>query len=434
VSDVLLERGFAELEETRGGDACPGDAPASASWTCPSVRLTVLAVGLSCFGLVMVASAAGTQGFTEAAIKRLAMTGAGFVAFFAAAGMDYHWWRRHNMALAAGAMAMLVAVLLPGVGAQINGAQRWINPGLPVGFQPSEFAKLGLIAWTAAYCERNAGRMRGPWAGFLLPVGIVGTASLLVLAEPDFGTAVLTGAVCTAVLVVFGTRLIYLLFAGAAAFPLAQKLVFDVPYRMQRIVAFLDPWQDPQGSGYQLIQSKIAIGTGGLLGRGLGAGLQKAGFLPGADNDFIFSIICEELGLIGALGLIIAFIIFLWEAMKVVMRSRDPFAFGLSLGLAWLIGMQAAAHIAVVTGSIPTKGLSLPFISAGGSSLIVSMAAAGILVSIARAEERLAETPPPWHEDVPGYEQLARRVLMALPLPYWARPAGSPTQHTGEDL
>jgi cell division protein FtsW len=393
----------------------------------------VLAIALSCFGLVMVASAAGTRGFPAAGVKRLVMTGAGLLAFLVAARTDYHWWRRHNLALAAGSLGLLVLVLVPGIGAQINGAQRWINPGLPVGFQPSELAKIGLIVWTAAYCERNVDRMRSPWAGFLLPMAVIGLASLLVLAEPDFGTAVLTGAVCTVILVVFGTRLIFLLFAGAAAFPLARKLVLDVPYRMQRIVAFMDPWKDPQGSGYQLIQSKIAIGTGGLLGRGLGAGLQKAGFLPSADNDFIFSIVCEELGFIGALGLIIAFIIFVWEAMKVVMRSRDPFGFGLSLGLAWLIGMQAAAHVAVVTGSVPTKGLSLPFISAGGSSLVVSMAAAGILVSIARSEERPSDTPlRPWQDDIPGYEQLARRALMALPLPYWVRPAGSDIQPAGD--
>jgi cell division protein FtsW len=433
MSDVLLRPDYGG--PVGGREYAPRAAAAvPGPWGRPSARIAVLAIGLSCFGLVMVASAAGTRGFMSAAVKRLAITGAGLVAFAVAARLDYHWWRRHSLALAAGSLALLVAVLLPGVGAQINGAQRWINPGLPVGFQPSEFAKLGLIAWTAAYCERNIGRMRSPWAGFLLPVGVVGLASLLVLAEPDFGTAVLLGAVCTTVLVVFGTRLIYLVFAGAALFPLARKLVFDVPYRMQRIVAFLDPWKDPQGSGYQLIQSKIAIGTGGIYGRGLGAGLQKAGFLPSADNDFIFSIVCEELGFIGALGLIIAFLIFLWEAMKVVMRSRDPFAFGLSLGLAWLIGMQAAAHVAVVTGTVPTKGLSLPFISAGGSSLIVSMTAAGILVSIARSEERSDALPRPWQDDIPVYEQLARRVLTALPLPHWARPAGSSEQHMGDDL
>jgi cell division protein FtsW len=178
------------------------------------------------------------------------------------------------------------------------------------------------------------------------------------------------------------------------------------------LLTYQNPWRDPQGSGYQLIQSKIAIGSGGLFGRGLGAGLQKAGFLPGADNDFIFSILAEELGLVGCLAVVLLFLFLLWECLRVILRARDPFGFALGLGLAWLLGMQAAAHIAVVTGTVPTKGLSLPFISAGGSSLLASMLAAGILVNIARSEEdperhRLT----PWDEDVPGYERFVHRAL-----------------------
>jgi cell division protein FtsW len=406
-----------EIRLTAGReDAFEPAAAASAQWSRPSVRLTALALTLTCIGLVGTASAAHGTGFLGAAGKRLVLTGVGLAVFAAASRLRYQWWRRHSLGVLLLAFAGLAAVLVPGVGVEINSARRWINPGLPVGFQPSEFAKIALCIWVAAYCERNATRMRSPVHGFLAPLGVVGAACLLILCEPDFGTAVLAGAVCMAVLLAFGTRIVFVLLAFVAGMPLLQKLIFEVPYRRERVLAFLNPWSDPQGSGYQLIQSKIAIGSGGLFGRGLGAGVQKAGFLPGADNDFIFSILAEELGLLGSLLVIGLFVLLLWEGLRVVLRSRDPFGFGLGLGLSWLIGMQAAAHIAVVTGSVPTKGLSLPFISAGGSSLVASLLAAGILVSIARSEEEPAGHPVvPWQDDAPAYEtavlRLARHAL-----------------------
>jgi cell division protein FtsW len=403
-----------------GTDAGPAGPPPAAtaepSWPL-SVKLTVVVAALTCIGLVMVASAAGSSDVAAATAKRLILTTLAVGAFVVGANVPYSWWRRHNLAWLALAVVGLLAVLIPHVGAQINGARRWINPGLPVGLQPSEFAKLALCIWVAAYCERNATRMRSAVHGFLIPLGVVGVVCLLILAEPDFGTAALTGAVGLAVLLVFGTRMLYVGLAGMACLPALQKLIIGVPYRLQRVLAFIHPWRDPQGTGYQLIQSKIAIGSGGALGRGLGAGVQKAGFLPGADNDFIFSVIGEELGLLGALAIIILFVALVWMALKVVTRARDAFGFGLALGLSWLLGMQAAAHMAVVTGSIPTKGLSLPFISAGGSSLLASMFAAGVLVNIARAEEspgRVRQVP--WEQDVPAYERAARWIALNLGL------------------
>jgi cell division protein FtsW len=406
-----------EVVYTNGRGPVAADAAASepSDWQRPSVRIALLTMALACFGLVMVASVAGVSGLVGATLKRLMLTVVAGGAFVIGACTPYQRWRRQNwLALAVG-IALLSAVFIPGLGMTINGACRWLSFGLPIGCQPSEFAKLALCIWVAAYCERNAHRMRHPWYGFVLPMGVVGGAALLILAEPDFGTAVLIGAVCTIVLLVFGMRPVFLLMALAAAMPFIQKLIFEEDYRLRRVVAFLDPWSDPQGSGYQLIQSKIAIGSGGVFGRGLGAGLQKAGFLPGADNDFIFSVISEELGLIGSLAVIFLLTCLLWEGLKVILRSRDAFGFALALGLSWLLGMQAAAHIAVVTGSVPTKGLSLPFISAGGSSLIVSMAAAGILVNIARSEESPGRHPlKPWADDVPAYERAVRRALGTL--------------------
>jgi cell division protein FtsW len=372
-------------------------------------------MALACLGMVMAASAAGGRGLVPAMLKRLALTGIALLVFLAASQANYIWWRRHNLAWLALGMGGLVAVLIPGVGTTINGAHRWINPGLPLGFQPSELAKIALCVWAAAYCERNAARMGSLVHGFLVPCAVVGMAALLILAEPDFGTAVLIAGVCMAVFVVFGTRPLFMVLAFLAALPALYKLVFEVPYRLQRVIAFLDPWGDPRGSGYQLIQSKIAIGSGGFLGLGLGAGHQKAGFLPGGENDFIFSIIGEELGFIGCLAVILLFLAVLWEALKVVTRSRDDFSYALSLGLAMLLGSQAAAHIAVVTGSVPTKGLSLPFVSAGGSSLLASMLAAGILVNIARSQEAPGVLEArPWQEDVPSYERMAWKAWDAV--------------------
>jgi cell division protein FtsW len=284
-----------------------------------------------------------------------------------------------------------------------------------MGLQPSEFAKVAFCVWVAAYCERNFGRMRHVVYGFIIPLSIVGAGALLILCEPDFGTAALVAGVCLLVLMVFGTRMIFVLAGTAAFMPLLKKLLLDVPYRRARILAFLNPQYDPDGAGYQLIQSKIAIGSGRIFGRGLGLGQQKAGFLPNPDNDFIFSIIGEELGFIGGAILIAAFLLLLHESMKVALRSRDRFAFGLSLGLGLLLTTQAAAHIAVVTGSVPTKGLSLPFVSAGGSSLLASLLAAGILVNIAHSQEETSRPPlPHWAEDMPGYERFAYVFLRVL--------------------
>jgi cell division protein FtsW len=386
------------------------EAPPPCSLARASVRLSLLVAALTCLGLVMVASAAAGAGFASALAKRSALTAAGLMAFLAGSRLDYHWWGRHSLLVLALAGAALLAVLIPGIGAEVNGARRWINPGLPIGFQPSEFAKVALCIWAAAYCARNLSRLRSALRGFVVPVAVIGMLCLLILAEPDFGTAVLTGALGLAILLAMGTRLVFVLLGGVAALPLFQRLVLDVPYRMRRVMAFLDPWADPRGAGYQLIQSKIAIGSGGLVGRGLGAGLQKAGFLPGADNDFVFSILAEELGLAGSLAVVVLFLLLLYEGLRVVLRARDPFGFALALGLSLLLGMQAAAHVAVVSGAIPTKGLSLPFVSAGGSSLIASLLAAGILVNIARSEEDAEVAPPREWSEAPGYEVAARRV------------------------
>jgi cell division protein FtsW len=389
-----------------------GTARATWDWHRPSFRITLIALALTCFGLVMVASAGGSRDFAGSVLKRLVLTGIGLCAFLVGARVDYRVWRRHQLALLALALGGLVLVMLPGLSEAKNGARRWLEVGLPLGIQPSEFAKVGLCIWVAAYADRHLARMRRPVEGFLVPMAVVGAGCLLVLVEPDFGTAVLMGAVCTLTLWVMGTRLLFIVAAMAAAMPLVERLVLHVPYRAVRVMSFLNPWADPRGTGYQLIQSKIAIGSGGIFGLGLGTGRQEEGFLPAANNDFIFSVVAEELGFIGAVLLVLVFVWLLYEGIRVTLRSRDPFAFALALGLTALLGMQAAAHIAVVTGSVPTKGLALPFVSAGGSSLIASLLAAGILVNIALREERPPEgEPSAGQEDAPRYETVAMGLM-----------------------
>ena len=333
-----------------------------AAWRRASVRLGALFGALLCLGLVMVASAAGATGseagsLGQAVTKRLAWMALGAGAFAVGFAVPHQRWRRHHLALAAAAFGLLALVLVPGIGARINGARRWIRFGTLVGVQPSEFAKIALVIWLAACCERHlSGRRRGPglqrpvslFGGFLLPAGVVGLASFLVLCEPDFGTAVLIAALGIGMLVVCGAPLLYVTLACVAAVPLLQKLVLDSPERLERIAVFVNPWSDPQGSGYQLIQSLIAVGSGGTLGKGLGLGVQKMGFLPAASNDFIFAIICEELGFVGAAAVVCLYVWLLCEGLRVALRSRDTFGFALALGITALIGLQALVNIAVV--------------------------------------------------------------------------------------
>jgi cell division protein FtsW len=211
------------------------------------------------------------------------------------------------------------------------------------------------------------------------------------------------------------------MFSLLAALPVMHKLVMGEPYRLQRLVTFMDPWSDADGAGYQLIQSLIALGSGGLTGKGLGLGVQKLGFLPAATNDFIFSVVGEELGFVGCAVVIGAYAWLLWEGLRIALRARDTFGFALAFGITALLGLQAAVNIAVVTGSVPTKGLSLPLVSAGGSSLFMTMWAAGMLVNIARSEEEPERFElAPYYCEIPGYERAVRSVLRAL-LPGSAR-------------
>jgi cell division protein FtsW len=302
--------------------------------------------------------------------------------------LDYHWLEKHQRALGILALAALVVVLLPRVGTAMHGARRWIRFYGPLGFQPSETAKLALLVVLCGMAARRGEQMRSLRYGLLPCMAVVGLTAALVLIEPDYGTAALIGIVGSLVVLLAGAPVWPMAAATAAGLGGAAALVWHSPVRQARVLAFLDPAQHLDGAGYQLIHSLIALGSGGLFGRGLGASRQKLFFLPEPETDFIFAVIGEELGLIGALAVIFLFVLILWQGMKIASRARDPFGALLASGITALVVFQALVHIAVVTASMPTKGIVLPLVSSGGSSIVVTLAGIGVLLNIASQGSR----------------------------------------------
>ena len=298
--------------------------------------------------------------------------------------LDYRCLVRYAKILVLCAVFMLIMLHIPGASREISGAKRWFRI-FGFSFQPSEFASLAVIVYTASFLsQKGAKRIDSFVAGFLPVIMVLGLVSLLILVQPDLGTVMALGIVVLIMLFVAGARLKHILYIGLSALPFLYLLIFRVPYRRQRIMSFLNPWADPLGSGFQLIQSQIAIGSGGLFGRGLGKSLQKLFYLPAGHTDFIFSIIGEEMGFFATLAVVVLFILFFICGCKIIKRSQDAFGFFLSLGIVSLISLKAVINIGVSTAIFPTKGLPLPFISYGGSSLIFDMIGAGLLLNVAR--------------------------------------------------
>ena len=301
-----------------------------------------------------------------------------------ASRIDYRFYERHATKLLIAAFFFLAIVLIPGIGHEARGASRWLRVG-PVGFQPSELAKFALIIFFASFLARREVKIKGFFATFLPVMLILTLAAGLILKEPDLGTA---GLVCAVALVLFfvaGVRLSYLLGFGALTVILTYIFLWPkVAYWQQRIQSFLNPWEDPQGGGYQIIQSLIALGRGGLGGVGFGASQQKLFFLPAARTDFLLAILGEEMGFLGTALIVLLYTVFVYAGMSIARKAGDFFGFLLAFGLTFGIGLQAAINIAVVTASVPTKGLSLPFVSFGGSSLLFSMLSVGILLNISQ--------------------------------------------------
>jgi cell division protein FtsW len=296
--------------------------------------------------------------------------------------IDYRNYRQPAVIWAGLAVVSLalVAVLF---GHPINGATRWLGVG-GLGVQPSELAKIVVIVFMAALLERRMDRIDEPLYS-LLPIGIVLALIVgLILAEPDLGTSV--SVVVIAAVMIFAAGINYRYVAGVclAAIPTLYVLLEFSDYRRRRILAFLNPWADPLGDGFQMIQSMIAVGTGGIFGRGLMAGVQKLFYLPEPHNDFIYSVIAEELGLIGASVILACFCVITWRGLRTALRAPDRFGSFLALGLTTMVAFQAFFNISVVLGILPTKGIPLPFVSYGGSSLLINLLGMGILLNVSQ--------------------------------------------------
>ena len=307
---------------------------------------------------------------------------------FFTARLDYSKIRKYSRAMIIVSILLLVAVFLPGIGKEAGGARRWISLG-SFSFQPSEFVKFTLIIYLADFLSRRQNVIKTFYRGFLPALVVSGFIGGLILLQPDFGTASLLVLVCFILFFVAGVNLKYIFSVLLLSVPLVYLLVFRVPYRLRRILAYLDPWKDPKGAGWQIIQSYVALGSGGLFGLGLGQSRQKLFYLPQISTDFILSIIGEELGFLGTFSVLILFVLFIWQGLKIALKAKDLYGALLSFGIVMMIGLQAIMHIAVISGSMPTKGLPLPFISYGGSSLIFSLIGIGIVLSVAKHRQRV---------------------------------------------
>ena len=355
------------------------------------ITTTVLLVG---FSLVMVYSTTGVASAeklndTFYYVKRqglAALLGALFMLL--CLRVDAVWLKRISPCFYPLGLLLLALVLVPGLGASGGGAQRWISLGI-FRAQPGEFAKVLFIIFIAGFYSRHEGSLGGLRDGILKPLLLLSPVAALFLLQPDFGSAAVLALVTLAMGAATGVRLRYLLIGAAGIGAALALLVVVSPYRMMRILSFLSPWSDSAGRGYQLIQSLIAVGTGQVTGVGLGQSHQKLFFLPAAHTDFIFAVISEELGFIGALVLLGLFLVFLWRGAILSARvAEDAFSFALAVGLLLLVVAPALLNIGVVLGLLPTKGLVLPLVGYGGSALIAAMMVVGLLLGIGRSFER----------------------------------------------
>ncbi|TRZ96393.1 putative lipid II flippase FtsW [bacterium] len=356
------------------------------------INLFSTTVVLICIGIVMIYSASSIYAWEKYKdgfffLKRhLNFVFIGALLAFLAMGSDYRKLQRSAKPILLVAFLLLILVLIPGIGREVAGARRWFRFRI-FSFQPSEFANLAMIIYVADFICRKKEETKTFLRGFMPVVLVLGFMALLIMMQPDLGTTVALGLVVFIMLYIAGVKWHYLLSVILLSLPVLFILIFSVPYRRLRILAFLNPWLDPKGGGFQIIQSQIALGSGGIFGVGLGHSVQKLFYLPAAHTDFIFSIIGEELGLLGTLGVIILFMIFIAQSLKIIKGAADKFGYFLALGLLLMITFKAAINIGVSCAMLPTKGLPLPFISYGGSSFIFDMVSVGILMNIGRSGE-----------------------------------------------
>jgi cell division protein FtsW len=326
-------------------------------------------------------------------IKRQGMYGLlGLAGLLVARKINYENYTRWVYRIMFLSLVSLVLVFVPGIGGKVRGAARWLRLG-PLTLQPSEFAKLAVVFFMAYSLSRKQEKMKDFTIGFLPHMLVAGMFILLIFKEPDFGTAITVAAIVFTMLFVGGTRLTHILLSLGALIPMAVMLVLRDPKKFARILSFMDPWKHGQDVGYQLKQSLLAIGSGGLTGLGPGQSRAKLFYLPDSHTDFILSIFTEEMGFIGFLLVLALFIILISRGLRLSLKAPDSFGSHLALGLTLMIGLPAIINMGVVSGIFPTKGLSLPFLSYGGSGLLVNLVAVGILLNIS-SKTRFPAGPP----------------------------------------
>ncbi len=346
-----------------------------------------ITVALSLGGLIMVFSASGVVAemkyadSTHYLQRQIIWMVVGFCVLFGGSQIDYQYWKRWVPGIVAGCVIGLLLVLA--FGPQINGARRWLVFGF-FSIQPTEMAKLAVVLYLAAFLSNSNRRVTDWRRGFLPPVVVVSGVCLLIVVEPDLGSIVVIGLVFVSMMYLAGARLKHLACLGLPMLMGFLALIVFSPERWERITTFLNPFQDREGAGYQLVQSLLALENGGVFGVGLGQGKQKLLYLPEGHTDFVLALVGEELGLIGTLGLLGLFVILVFKGFRVAALAPDVFGRFLALGITLLLTMQALINAGVVSGMLPTKGLTLPLVSYGGSSLLTTMLAIGILLNVAR--------------------------------------------------
>ncbi|MEK6579345.1 MAG: putative lipid II flippase FtsW [Bdellovibrionota bacterium] len=385
----MAKKATAHHSKSQSGESCP--------WPLPAEGIDLVLVGIVAamilFGLLMV--------YSSSFIFAQERAGDGFAfirkqVFFALAGIsillvtcriNYQKWATFAYPILGLAMTLLVCTLIPGLGSKIGGAQRWIKFG-NIGFQPGEFAKFAVIFFVAAQLNRKRERIHTLTAGILSHILLPLPCLILLLMQPDFGTAVMIMIVVFALMYLAGVPGRLLLAAFALAASAGLWLAMGTEYRRNRMMTYLDPWRDPSGKGFQILQSLVGLHNGRVWGVGLGNGKEKLFYLPEAHNDFIFAVIGEELGFLGAISVILAYVFFIYRGLRIAWNSQtrfgDSFGYLLAAGITLAIGLQGFINMAVVLGILPTKGLTLPFISYGGSALLADLFAVGVLLSIAR--------------------------------------------------
>ncbi|EZP77948.1 stage V sporulation protein E [Parageobacillus genomosp. 1] len=355
----------------------------------PDFLLIILTFSLLAIGLIMVYSASAVWAeykFHDSfffAKRQLLFAGVGIAAMFFIMNIDYWTWRDWSKALLIICFVLLVLVLIPGIGMIRNGSRSWIGVGA-FSIQPSEFMKLAMIAFLAKYLSENQKNITSFKRGLLPALALVFAAFGMIMLQPDLGTGTVMVGTCIAMIFVAGARISHFIGLGVLGLAGFAALILSAPYRIKRITSFLNPWEDPLGSGFQIIQSLYAIGPGGLFGLGLGQSRQKFFYLPEPQTDFIFAILAEELGFIGGSLVLLLFSLLLWRGVRIALGAPDLYGSFLAIGIISMVAIQVMINIGVVTGLMPVTGITLPFLSYGGSSLTLMLMAIGVLLNISK--------------------------------------------------